>query len=189
MCSGMSCEGARSSATGSGTSSRTSVPAGTTMLARSGRPSAVRRPSEMSFWTWLRDRPVTSATYRSIRPMRPSGTRNVRTPAAIGASGIERPRRIARRLRRIVLVEDEPPGQHGVEKQQQDGAADRGVRRIEGVEAQVSDASVDEVEDISEAQAIDHIAERAPEQQAKGDREERVPPRAGVIPDDQAHDP
>ena len=50
----------------------------------SGDPSAVRRPSVMSFWTWLRDRPVASATYRSTRPGRRPGP-DVRTPATPAA--------------------------------------------------------------------------------------------------------
>ena len=87
------------------------MPAGTIMFARSGMPSAVMRPSEISFWTWLRERPVTSATYRSIRPIRPSGTRTVRTPAAMGASGIDRVRRLAGSPGRVDGWQPEPAGQ------------------------------------------------------------------------------
>ncbi len=53
--------GLRSSGEASGTTRRRGVPAPTTALALSGTPSDVRCPAEMSFWTWLRDRPVTSA--------------------------------------------------------------------------------------------------------------------------------
>ena len=38
------------------------VPGPTIAFALSATPADVRRPSEISFWTWLRDRPVTSAT-------------------------------------------------------------------------------------------------------------------------------
>ena len=43
--------GASSSGSAGGTSRRSSVPGSTTALARSGRPPAVSRPPEMSFWT------------------------------------------------------------------------------------------------------------------------------------------
>src|SRR5688572_21780173 len=132
----MSWAGARSRATGSGTSRRISVPAGTIMFARSGTPSAVMRPSEISFWMWLRERPVTSATYRSMRPIRPSGTRSVRTPAAIDASGIDRVRGLARPSGRLDGWQPEPAGQERARQQQEDGDADGAVRDVERVEAQ-----------------------------------------------------
>src|SRR5688572_27368912 len=121
----MSCDGSRSMAIGAGTSSRTSVPEATIVLALSGTPAAVRRPSEMSFWTWLRDRPVASATNRSIRLAGPSGTRSVRTPAATGASGIHGLRRLGGLRGR-----DRPTGrlaltrQERADDQEQDRAAD-----------------------------------------------------------------
>src|SRR5688572_629315 len=163
----MSGAGARSRATGSGTSRWTSVPAGTIMFARSGMPSAVRRPSEMSFWTWLRDRPVTSATYRSIRPIRPSGTRRVRTPAAIGASGIDWFRGLAGSRTRwpasVDAVEPEPPRQQRARQQQQDRARDGTVGDVERVEAQVAQAGVHEVDDVAQPQPVEHVAEGTPE--------------------------
>jgi hypothetical protein len=46
---------------------RSAVPGPTTALDFRATPSAVRLPAEISFWTWLRDRPVASATQRSTR--------------------------------------------------------------------------------------------------------------------------
>src|SRR5688572_15935314 len=181
----MSWAGARSRATGSGTSRRISVPAGTIMFARSGMPWAVMRPSEISFWTWLLERPVTSATYRSIRPIRPSGTRTVRTPPAMGASGIARLRGLTWPSVRVHGWQPEAAGQECAGQQQEDGAGDGAVRDVEGVEAQVAEPDVHEIDDVSKAQAVDHVPERSPEQQAQRHRQQGVPPRAAVVPGDQ----
>ena len=125
----------------------------------------------MSFWTWLRDSPVASATKRSTRPAVPSGTRTVRMPAATGASGIQAsPRRLGRSVtarRRNALTSSSRMA-----------SADRGVGDVERVEAQVAEAGVDPVDDVAEAEAVDHVAERATEQQAERDRQQRVPARS-----------
>ena len=48
---------------------------------------------------------------------------------------------------------------------------------------------VDPVDDVAEADPIQHVAERAAEQQPERHRDEQVAARPGVVPDDQAdHD-
>ena len=59
------------------------------------------------------------------------------------------------------------------------GEADRGVRDVERVPAQVADAGVDEVDDVAEAQPVDEVAERAAEQQPEGDRQVAASARPG----------
>src|SRR5436190_791870 len=181
--SGMSGAGARSRGVGGGTSSRSSVPAVTTVFARSASPSAVSRPSEMSFCTKLRDRPVASATYRSTRPAGPSGTRSTRTPGATPASTIRASLADPRQRR----------DQRGAD-QHHDRDADGGVRHVERVPAEATDPDVDEVHDIAETKPIGHIAEPATEQQAERDREVDAAAHLPVVHDDQAdheqrHDP
>ena len=48
---------------------------------------------------------------------------------------------------------------------------------------------VDEVDDIADPEPVGHVAERAAEQQAERDRQERVPAGRAVEPDDRADDP
>ena len=43
---------------------------------------------------------------------------------------------------------------------------------------------VDEVDDVAEPEPVGQVAERAAEQQPEGDRQERVPTGAAVVPDD-----
>src|SRR5689334_15131800 len=179
----MSGAGARSSGAGGGTSSRSSVPGVTTVFARSASPPAVSRPSEMSFCTKLRESPVASATYRSTRPDGPSGTRITRTPGATAASTI-----------RLALPD---PGERRDQRrtdQHHDRDADRGVGDVEGVPAEVADPDVDEVDDVTEAQPVGHVAERATEQQSERDRQVQAAADLAVVQHDQAdheerHDP
>ena len=130
---------------GSGTSSRTSVPAGTTALARTGTPSTVRRPSEMSFWTWLRERPVASATNRSIRPVGPVGDPDASgRPTRPGPQASAGPAVLARRPSRLdaSLVTGASPDRTAFGsdcvatnalRQQDDREADRGIGDVERV--------------------------------------------------------
>src|SRR6476661_2759869 len=174
MRKGMSGAGASSIGTGGGTSRWTSVPAATIVFARIATPSAVRRPSEINFCTWLRERPVASATNRSIRPGGPSGTRSLRIPGAVAASGIGTLDGTAQQVR-----------QEGGDDQEQDRARDRGIGDVERVEPQVPESDIDPVDDVAESEAVGHVPQGSAEEQAERDRRERVATGAPVVPDDQ----
>ena len=62
------------------------------------------------------------------------------------------------------------------------------VGDVERVPAEPADPDVHEVDDVAEAQPVDHVAERAAQQQPEGDREVQAPPGVTVIPDDQGDD-
>src|SRR5436190_3489816 len=174
--SGISGAGARSSATALGTSRRSSVPAPTIAFAFRASPPAVSRPSEMSFWTKLRDRPVASATYRSTRPADPSGTWSTRTPAADGST-----------IRPFLTPADERGEDRRADEQEERGA-DGSVGHVERVEANAADADIDEVDDVAEAQPIQQVAERPAQQEAERDRQVEASAGAGVVADDQSDD-
>src|SRR4029453_16291384 len=181
MRSGMSGAGARSSSVGFGMSSRTSLPAATRALARTAAPSTVRGALEMSFWTWLLERPVASATNRSIRPAIPSGTRTVRMPGATGASG-------TRRLHGLRPVLVPARRQERGEQEQEDGEADGRISDVEGIEPEVAQTDIDEVDDVADAEPIGHVAECAAEEEPERDGQQRVPAGTVVEPHDRSHD-
>ena len=80
-------------------------------------------------------------------------------------------RRGARRPSRRGLDERRP--ERG-DEQQQDRQADRRVGDVERVEAEAADPDVDEVDDVAEPEPIEHVADRAAEQQPERDRQVRA---------------
>src|SRR6185369_11459917 len=128
-------------------------PGSTKVLAFTARPPTVSRPSVISFWTWLRDRPLRSAAQRSALPRGPS-------------DGIDR--------RRMSATMCSGPCQRGPDarrQEQDDREADPGVGHVEGVPAQGADPSINEVHDVAQPQSIDGVADRATEEQSEGDRD------------------
>src|SRR5467141_489440 len=127
-------------------------PGPTIAFALSGRPPVVRWPAEMSFWTWLRDRPVTSATKRSTRSRAASsGTRRTRVPGVVGPRPAAAPASVSAIIdgsppRGARIAERRPDGQ---QDQHEDRAADCRVGDVERVPADVADAGVDEVDDVA----------------------------------------
>src|SRR6266404_7141002 len=163
-------------------------PGPTIAFALRGSPSVVRWPAEMSFWTWLRDNPVTSATNRSTRSLAASsGTRRIRVPGVAAPGPAAAPASMSAIIDRIPprrsrIAERRSDGQ---QDQHEDRPADRRVGDVERVPANAADAGVDEVDDIAETQPVRHVAERPTEQQAEGDRQVRASPGPRVIRDDE----
>src|SRR4029079_4891527 len=100
-------------------------------------------------------------------------------PGATGASGTRRLRALGASVTRH---------EEGTEQEQQDREADRGGGDVERVEPQVADADIDEVDDVADSEPVGHIPERATQQQPERDRQQRVPSRGVVEPDDRPDD-
>src|SRR5262245_16836275 len=128
----MSGRGSGVGSDGGGTSSSRRTPAGTIEFERSGAPSSVSRPSEISRWTKLRDRPERSAAIRSARDGRASGaTTSTRDSPVPPGSGIRPSGSLAR---------ERGPRARGDEQENRE--RDRGIRDVEGPEAEAPDAGV-----------------------------------------------
>src|SRR4029079_19648490 len=157
---------------GGGIRSSGSVPVSTIVFAFTATPPAVKRPSPIRRWTWLRDRPLRSVAQRSARAGAASGGISIRraSSTAFGA---------------------EPPSdrrEQACGEEEDAGTADRGVGEVEGVPADAADACIDEVHHVAQPDPIQEVAERPAEQQAQRDRQVRIPARPRVVADDQAHD-
>ena len=80
------------------------------------------------------------------------------------------------------------PGTSARPKSMTRAALTADVGDVERVPAEPADPDVHEVDDVAEPQPVDHVAERAAEEQPEGDREVQAPPGVTVIPDDQGDD-
>ena len=65
------------------------------------------------------------------------------------------------------LSEPGQPRDEGDSEQHHERRADGGVGHVEGVPAEPADPDVDEIDDVAEPKAVDHVADRAAEQQAR----------------------
>src|SRR5438552_16670741 len=162
-----------SAGSASGTSTTSSWPRRTLYAGSTAAPSTRMCPSFASRAMALRERRLRAARKRSTR-CPPSSTR----------SAIRSPTKPLNRLRRcgaVLLV----PERRGDED---DPDHDRGVGDAEGPEADLADADVDEIDDVSLGDAVEQIAERAAELHAERRGDERRAARdLPVVIDDREH--